>query len=314
MLIEKIKSLRSASPEYQGEKPKLSLVVIVYNMPEQAKKTLHSLSQRYQKISDGSVYEVIVVENESKNNLTEADVKKFGKQFRYFRRTETSQSPVAAINFGASEAKADHIGVMIDGARMVTPGVVNSVLRVVEMSACVIVSLPGYHLGATLQQESVSSGYNSEVESTLLDSIEWPKNGYRLFEISTLSASCGGGLLKPFSESNCLVMPKKVFNKLGGYEMRFQSKGGGLVNLDMYRRACEYPGAELVELIGEGSFHQFHGGVTTNLPMASEERVTLMKNMMEEYQRIRGKPFQKSLKTPCLYGKLPESAQRFVFP
>ncbi len=50
----------------------LSIVVVVHNMPEQASKTLHSLSSHYQRDVSEEEYEVIVVENRSTNNLDTA--------------------------------------------------------------------------------------------------------------------------------------------------------------------------------------------------------------------------------------------------
>ncbi|MEZ5436418.1 MAG: hypothetical protein R3E67_07915 [Pseudomonadales bacterium] len=47
-------------------KPKLSFVVVVYNMPRQAMNTLYSLSARHQRNIVESDYEIIVIENSSK--------------------------------------------------------------------------------------------------------------------------------------------------------------------------------------------------------------------------------------------------------
>ena len=55
-----------------------------------------------------------------------------------------------------------------------------------------------------------------------------------------------------------------MWDELGGLDERFELPGGGLVNHDLYRRACDLPGAELVVLLGEGTFHQYHGGAATS--------------------------------------------------
>ena len=101
--------------------PLVSIVVIVYDMPRQAMNTLFSLSRRYQRDIDDVPYEVIVVENRSGNDLKRAAVERLGPEFRYLPRDEPGVSPVHAINEGIAAARADIIGVMIDGARMVTP-------------------------------------------------------------------------------------------------------------------------------------------------------------------------------------------------
>jgi len=65
-------------------------------------------------------------------------------------------------------------------------------------------------------------------------------------------------------ESNCLFLKKSLFEKLGGVDEAFSFPGGGLINLDTFKRAVETPGVTPIQVIGEGSFHQLHGGLTTN--------------------------------------------------
>ena len=59
-------------------------------------------------------------------------------------------------------------------------------------------------------------------------------------------------------------MRREMWDELGGYDEAFASPGGGLVNIDTLVRALELPGALPVLMIGEATFHQVHGGVTTN--------------------------------------------------
>ena len=51
---------------------------------------------------------------------------------------------------------------MIDGARMVTPGVVRQALDVFRTAPHAAVSAPGYHIGHKLQQIAVNEGYNED--------------------------------------------------------------------------------------------------------------------------------------------------------
>ncbi len=46
----------------------------------------------------------------------------------------------------------------------------------------------------------------------------------------------------------------------------FDDRGGGLVNLALFARACKLPDSKLVVILGEESFHQIHGGTATNVP------------------------------------------------
>ena len=64
-------------------------------------------------------------------------------------------------------------------------------------------------------------------------------------------------------ESNCLFCTRDSFEKIGRADERFDLPGGGSVNIHIYSKLAALPESKLVVLAGEGSFHQFHGGVTT---------------------------------------------------
>ena len=48
--------------------------------------------------------------------------------------------------------------------------------------------------------------------------------------------------------------------------------GGGYANLELYERLGSSPDVTVCTIIGEGSFHQVHGGTTTNQPDPEERR------------------------------------------
>ena len=290
--------------------PLLSLIVMVYKMREQALKTLRSLSIPYQQGVTRDDYEVLVVENASSSNLEEHEVVAFGPNFRYIRRQEPSPSPVPSINYAANQARGQMIGLIVDGARMATPGLINWTLTARRLHPNAIVCTPGYHLGPKLQQDSMLEGYDNHAEQALLDSIGWPENGYRLFEIAVLSGTSANGIFKPIGESNCLSMPRSIWDKLGGCDPRFMETGGGQVNLDLYKRACELPETQLILLPGEGTFHQFHGGITTGT--RDHDRLAIMAAHFAQYTAIRGQPYSAPLKRAIYLGAIPDCAQKFI--
>lgn len=289
--------------------PRLSIVVIVYKMPDQAEKTLYSLSPAYQQgVSEGD-YEVIVVENHSDRLLGERRATQYAGNVRYHLRHETTRSPVNSINFGAEQATGSHLAIMIDGARMVTPGVVRLALEAFRMSPQAAVSAPGYHIGHKLQQVAVNEGYDEKDEAKLLASIEWPKDGYRLFDIAVLSGSCQGGFFRSNYESNFIGMSVRKWQALGGMNPRYDDFGGGNANLDLYKRLLEYPDTPFYLLFGEGSFHQFHGGVTTGTRKA--ERDVIYKALDDQDRAIRGDDRSPPDVTPILLGSPHPSVYRF---
>jgi hypothetical protein len=297
------------APEGQP-KPLISIVLIVYKMPAQAEKTLYSLSVGYQRGVSEQDYEVIVVENASSAELGRERACQYGGNVRYFHREETLPSPVPAVNFGAAEAAGTHITTMVDGARMLSPAVISYMLGAIRLHPRALVAVPGYHLGPKLQQRSMLEGYCEEVEAELLASIEWPQDGYRLFEIACLSGTSGSGFFKPIGESNCYCVPGEIWREVGGFDPAFTETGGGQVNLDFYKRTVELPDTLLVILIGEGSFHQFHGGITTGTK--GEIRLKAMDDHFNQYAELRGGPYKSPTKRPVYLGSLPDSALKFV--
>ena len=89
------------------------------------------------------------------------------------------------------------------------------------------------------------------------------------------------------SETTALFMSRARWKALDGYDEWFVSDGGGLANLDIWKRACELPGTSVCMLLGEGTFHQIHGGVTTN------SAVSRRTEFDREYQDLRGAAYQR---------------------
>jgi hypothetical protein len=143
------------------------------------------------------------------------------------------------------------IGVIIDGARLVTPGLLHFARHGAKLYDSAVVATLGWYLGHDLQSWAVRGGYDQAQEDILLQSIEWPRDGYRLSEIGTMDESSFDGWFAHIGETNALFMRRKLWDSLGGMDERFDAPGGGMVNLDLYRRASDLPGAELVILLGE---------------------------------------------------------------
>ena len=61
--------------------------------------------------------------------------------------------------------------------------------------------------------------------------------------------------------------------------------------------------AELVQLLGEASFHQVHGGTSTNV--TREQQKAQLQAYLAQYQAIRGRAFEVSQKPLKFYGHMP---------
>jgi hypothetical protein len=291
-------------------KPFLSVVVVIYSMPDQAERTLRSLASGYQRGVREDDYEVVVVENRSDQLLGAARARATGGNVRYFLREEAQRTPVHAVNFGAGRARGSHIAIMIDGARMLSPGVLRLTLDALALSPHAAVATPGYHLGSVTQQQAVDAGYGAAEEALLLAGIAWPADGYRLFEIAAFSESGREGFLLPGPESNFLAMSRALWREIGGMDRRYDDNGGGYANHDLYKRTLEHPQTTCYLLFGEGSFHQYHGGITTGTPAAEREKVCAQ--IIAQDFRLRGDNRDHPARPPVFFGALHPASYRFL--
>lgn len=273
-----------------GRKPDVSVVVVVYNMAREAPRTLHSLSAAYQRHIDPDDYEVIVVDNGSNPPLDPQLVARLSGNFRLIRIDHASPSPAQAVNRGLAEARGEVIGVMVDGARIVTPGLLHFARHGAHLYDKAVIATLGWYLGPDFQWRSMESGYDRAREDALLESIDWPNDGYRLFEIGAMDESSIDGWFKPIAESNALFLRREFWEVLGGLDERFDAPGGGLLNLDTFNRALEWPDAQLVILLGEATFHQLHGGTNTNSPLVRQH--DNWTGWGSQYANIRGRPYE----------------------
>jgi hypothetical protein len=282
--------------------PALSVIVVFHNMAREAPRTLFTLSAEYQRGVCPANYEVIVVDVGSRAPLEESFVQSFGGNFRLFS-ARAAPSPVAAVNRAACLARGDAIVLCIDGARMLSPGILRYMLDAFKIWNDPVVATLGWHLGPKIQNDSMLEGYQQAAEDKLLDSVDWRSDGYELFRISSLAGSSKNGWFCPICESNCVAVRKEAWTRLGGLHEGFVSPGGGLVNLDFYREACSQLDP-LVTLLGEGTFHQFHGGVATNVPWKDHPKDAFN----AEYTAIRGRAFSILEKSATYLGGIPPQA------
>lgn len=267
---------------------KLSVIVISYDMAREVPRTLRSLSRSYQAGAIDLEYEVLLVDNGSPEPLDESIWAAIDVPVRLLHIENASASPARAINSALEVATGDIVCLMIDGAHILTPGVFRMALSGYKAFENAVVAIRYFYLGVEEQTISITRGYDKVAEDKLLERIEWPKDGYRLYEIGTPLRS-GASRLTWFNrifESNCLFMKRTHFKSLGGADERFDFPGGGFVNLDIFKRAVESSGVTPIQIIGEGSFHQLHGGVTTNI--SGDERKARLDRYRKQYFQIRG--------------------------
>jgi hypothetical protein len=272
----------------------LSVVVVTYNQQRELPRTLYSLSPQFQRGIRADQYEVIVVDNGSKKPTRRRQFDDLGIDLSVMVMDDPTHSPVAAINRGLDASVGAAVSVFIDGARLASPGLLRGLREGLMLDPRAVVGSRGRYLGPVPQRVGMRYGYTRKIEDTMLDRVKWKKNGYRLFDISVFDEPSGPTWLAQVGESNSIAMSRELWAELGGFDEAFVSKGGGYVNLDTWNRACSLPRVRPVLLLGEATFHQFHGGVATNSPQKE------VRELHGEYKKLRGKPYRRP-STPATF-------------
>jgi glycosyltransferase involved in cell wall biosynthesis len=283
--------------------PLLSIVVVFFNMRREAARTLYALSRKYQRNVEQLPYEVICVDNGSPRPLSREFVESFGPEFRYHFFETTSKSPAAALNFGVSQARGRFVTVMLDGAHIVTPRVLAYVAIAVREFPNAFVAVQSLALAPATEEELAT--WDQSAEDARLASVDWPRDGYELFRLTRRYGDDAMGWFGALFESSCLTLPKQAFEQLGRYDERFQAPGGGIVALDFFARALVRPELTYVVLLGESTFHQFHGGAATGAKAPAEHP---WQKFHDEYKQIRGQDYQRVVRLPIYLGQFPPQA------
>ena len=253
---------------------------------------------------------MVVVENGSAPDQTlGADlVASFGPEFTYLDLgSEASPTPAVALNRGTAVARGRSLAFMIDGAHVLTPGVLRFGMLGLRTYAPAVVATQQWYVGPGQQNEAMRGGYDRDFEDRLFDEIGWPTDGYRLFHIGHFIGE--RDWFDGMWESNCLFVPRTVLEQAGGFDESFDMPGGGYTNLDFYERVGSTPGVRMVTILGEGSFHQFHGGTTTNVAEHAD-RLDRLAGYREHYRALRGRDYRGVGKAFHYVGHMIENARR----
>lgn len=262
-------------------RPALSVALVCWQMSREVPRTLWSLSRGFQKGMEGIDYEIIVVDNGS-DQLPELPDMDPLPSIR--RAQSTSSSPVGAMNEALALAQGDFVGAWIDGARLASPGLLRSIYDASRLHSNPVLAVPNWQLGPKRQAISAAEGYCTDVEDELLEQAGWPSRDIDLFSVSAPEMS---GIKAPMLESNALFLSRRDWVRSDGYDAGFSEAGGGMANPDMLHRAVDLPETQLIRLSGEATFHQIHGGTTTDGP---ERAVEAVKQASRHYFKLRGHP------------------------
>lgn len=287
-------------------RPRLSVIVCVYDMAREAPRTLLSAGIPYQRDVQENDYEVIVVENGSPHPLGAAARAAVPPGVRVVDMPDPQPSPVFAMNWAAREvACGDVLLFSIDGARIFTQRLYAEVLAAHDAVPDAFVYTLGWHIGPKMQLISTEEGYDQAAEDGLIASSQWPNDPDALYDISVFAGSSQRGFFRSINESNAFSISRSLFERFGGYDERFVSPGGGLSNFEIFERYVKRSGARNVCLLSEGTFHQTHGGIATSGRVRFE-------SFAAEYTSILGRRFQEPVYDRLYAGRIRPKAVRFL--
>jgi hypothetical protein len=300
------------SPPTQSRNgPLLSVIVIAHEMQHQLANTLTSLTPPYQQAVNPLDYEIQVIDNGSKQPL-DARYWSIGSNIRYQHVPPEAapKNPGVAINRAVAQTRAPLLCIMIDGARLLTPGVLHRATDLATLPRA-IVEVRSWHLAEPMQRAPSAGGHGVGSDQHLLQQIDWPAaDGYRLFDVAVPTASMPGGFFGTANECTCLFLTRVLFDELGGYDERYTTPGGGLCNADFFVRAVN-AAQHVFTLLGEGTFHQMHGGAATGL--SEEDRRQKFRRWRDEYETLSRPWHRRAVEyRPILVGHVPTSCRRWL--
>jgi hypothetical protein len=271
-------------------------------MERELPNTIYSCLSPYQRDISKKNIEIIVANNDNSIRLEHSFLPS-GVNVIHNGKSK-SISPAKIINKAVKMANSKNLLVIIDGARMLSPKVLSETILALERFSNLLVTPIAFHLGPKHQSLSMNEGYSKEVEDQLLETINWKENGNDLFKISSLAGANPDGFFGSINESCAIGISKKNWKKLNGLDENFNSAGGGLSSLDLFKRAVEEIGLDIGVLLNCGSFHQLHGGASTS-PGAPHAV------WHDEYSQIRGSEYVMPNFSPIYLGKPIKSAAQF---
>ncbi|NNE14531.1 MAG: sulfotransferase family 2 domain-containing protein [Saprospiraceae bacterium] len=275
----------------------LSVVIIFHNNKREAQRSLFALSKQYQENIESLEYEVICIDSNSTEKLDPKDFSDLGSTFKFHDFKTDNPSPADALIFGVEQAISENLCIIIDGAHIITPNVINHFRTLSQINPNYFIYTHPFHLGEYYQNDNMTLGYNQDAEDKLLDSCDWKENGYNLFSISNFKQS-NETFDQYIFESNCFFITKSNLTKIGGINEAFKSRGGGFINLDIFKNAVSNDDLQNYQLVGEASFHQFHGGTSTNESRVSELQI----EFRNEYKKIKGHHYKSPVYDAIAYG------------
>lgn len=245
---------RTATSSLNSERtPKLSVVMLVQGTPRQSENAIFSLSAAYQRNVREQDYEIVVVETRSNEMLGRGRVEKIASNVRYFEHGHGGLGPNVPWKLGITKARAALVGVLLDGASVATPGVVEHALWASRIGERALYAVPSHHLRPVTLPARGRKQEGDGANLALLESVDWRKWGYRLFEIAIENEWPTGSPSDPIVDCSFLFCQRALWDEIAE---RTANDGA-----EPFDELCRLEQTKLVVPWSEGTFHQYHAGI-----------------------------------------------------
>ena len=249
---------------------KISVLIFCNDIQEAIINTLHSLRHEYQNF-DPNLYEVLILENPSQNNLSANQIHDLPSNFFYNLNTH-KKSLTESLNQLSNQANGNYLLIIPDGAKILSKGVLKYCHQAIKISSKCIVAFHSYNIG--VYQDDMEKNevlHLKKIEKEFLKET-FPKFADNLLNNASWADSSSAGSFFQMSESNCLFLTKQLWNKIDGFDERLDSIDERIVNLDLYNRVLENKDHKLFFVLGEGTFHQFNSKESKNSVVKNFEK------------------------------------------
>ena len=220
----------------------LSVVVVADDMARELPRTLRTLRPPYQQGIDADDYEIVLVDNGSAVPFDLAASHGIAPTFAASGSIPRRRRPRCAANTGLAEASGELVGLVVDGARIgfSRAPAHRAAREPARTSLC-------DHLPRVPPRRGAAHGRGrSGLRPTRRGRAAggFRLGGRRLPVVRGEHAGrfFGRGWFGPMGESSSLFLSRELWTELGGLDEQFDLPGGGLVNHDLYRRACALRG------------------------------------------------------------------------
>jgi len=233
-------------------RPALSLVVAAQPPVELGLRALASLAPDYQRGVDAE-YELVIVDNGSDCPAAWSELAEREQHVRLCR-LDRHASHADAVWTGVTAAHGQSVGV-VDGAAVASPGLVRTMIGATRAHPDSAIVTFNWELGYDIPPFATESGWTPSDEACLLASIDWPADGYRLFEVATLDIPAADSWFSAIVESRAFALPAAVWSRLADlHEAKGDASAGTTSSL--LASAAALDDVAWVLLISEATFRQ----------------------------------------------------------